>query len=175
MELLSKSKVILTTGVLSDVFPHYMAGKHHRTFFCPKYSRRKWVLELVHTDICSIGEKSLGGARYFVSFIDDQSIKVWAFAIKTKDHVANVFQARHAAFERETRRKLKTIRSDNGGEYRGPFEAYYKPQGICMEKTMLKSPQQNGIAEHMNRSLLERVRSMLSHSHLPKSFWGEAL
>ena len=65
-------------------------------------------MELVHTNMCSMGEKSLGGARYFVTFIDDHSRKVWAFAIKM-DQVANVFRTWHAVIERETERRLKTI------------------------------------------------------------------
>ncbi len=99
------------------------------------------MLELVHTDVCSMGETSLGGARYFVTFIDDHSRKVWAFAIRTKDQVANVFRTWHATVERETGRRLKTVRSDNGGEYQGPFMEYCRLQGIRTERTAPKSPQ----------------------------------
>lgn len=77
--------------------------------------------------------------------------------------------------ERETGQKLKCVRVDNGGEYRGPFETYCKVHGIRLEKTPPKTPQLNGLAERMNRTIEERVRCILSHAKLPKSFWGEAV
>jgi len=66
---------------------------------------------------------------------------------------------------------LKRIRTDNGGEYYGPFDVYCKQHDIAYEKT----PQLNGLAERMNRTLIERVRCMLSEAKLSKHFWGEAL
>jgi hypothetical protein len=64
---------------------------------------------------------------------------------------------------------------DNGGEYKGPFEEYCKSHGIRLEKTVPKTSQHNGVAEKMNRTIYERIRCMLSHAKLPKSFWGEAM
>ncbi|CAA0840499.1 Unknown protein [Striga hermonthica] len=71
--------------------------------------------------------------------------------------------------------KLKCIRIDNGGEYCGPFDEYCRQQGIRHQKTPPKTPQLNGLAERMNRTLVERLRCLLSQSQLPRSFWGEAL
>jgi hypothetical protein len=70
---------------------------------------------------------------------------------------------------------LRCIRTDNGGEYLGPFDEYCKQQGIRHQRTPPKTPQLNGLAERMNRTLVERVRCLLSQSQLPNSFWGEAL
>ena len=119
--------------------------------------------------------RTVGGALYFVTFIDDHSIKVWGFALKTKDKVLDSFKELHARLERETRRKLKAVRANNSGEYRGPFDNYCKFHCIQLEKTVPKTPQQNGVAERMNRTIEERIRCMLSHSKLPKFFWGEAM
>lgn len=80
-----------------------------------------------------------------------------------------------ACVERETGRQLKCVRADNGGEYRGPFEKYCRDHGIRLEKTVPKTPQHNGVAERMNRTIGERIRCLLSHAKLPKSFWGEAM
>ncbi|KAL4383727.1 hypothetical protein GQ457_15G024680 [Hibiscus cannabinus] len=127
-------------------------------------------------DVCSMNEKSMGGALYFVTFIDDHSRKVWIYLLKTKDQVLEAFKEFHAKVERQTGRKLKCVRSDNGGgEYRGPFEKYCKSYGIRFEKTPPKTPQLNGVAERMNKTIEERVRSMLSNAQLSKSFWGEAV
>ena len=67
--------------------------------------------------------------------------------------------------------KVKYLRSNNGGEYiDGGFSEYCATHGIRMEKTILGTPQQNGMAERMNRTLNERPRSMRLHARLPKTF-----
>ena len=78
--------------------------------------------------------------------------------------------------ETETGLKVKCLRSDNGGEYiNGGFSEYCAAQGIRMEKTIPGTPQQNGVAERMNRTLNERARSMRWHAGLPKTFWADAV
>ena len=86
-----------------------------------------------------------------------------------------VFKEFHNNVERETGRKLKCVRSDNGGEYRGPFERYCRNYGIRLEKTPPKTSQLNGLVERMNMTLTERVRAMLSHAKLPNCFCTEGL
>ena len=147
-----------------------LAGKQCRVSFqrSDEARRRKQILDLVHSDVCSTSEKSLGGAQYFVTFIDDHSRKVWVYPLKMKDQVLQTFKEFHASVERETGRKLKCLRSDNGGEYRGPFEAYCKVHGIQHEKVPPKTPQLNGLAEIMNKTIAEKFRRMFSHSKLPR-------
>ena len=78
--------------------------------------------------------------------------------------------------ETETGLKVKYLRSDNGGEYiDGGFSEYCVAQGIRMEKTIPGTPQQNGVAERMNRTLNERARSMRLHAGLLKTFWADAV
>ena len=78
--------------------------------------------------------------------------------------------------ERETGRVLKTLRSDNGGEYTSSeFQLYLKKEGITHKFTVPRSPEQNGVAKRLNRTLLEAVRSMLVGAQLSQSFWAEAL
>ena len=72
--------------------------------------------------------------------------------------------------------KVKCLRSDNGGEYiDGGFSEYCAAQGIRMEKTISRTPQQNGVVERMNRTLNECVRSMRLHVGLSKTFWADAV
>ena len=89
---------------------HCLVGKTHRVAF-PTYpsSRRSDVIDLVHTDVCTMQTRTLGCALYFVTFIDDYSRKVWAFALKSKDQILDVFNEFHVIVERETSRKLKCI------------------------------------------------------------------
>jgi len=138
-------------------------------------SRRHEVLELVHANVCAPSEKSLGGAYYFVTFIDDHSGRVYVYLLKTKDQVLSAFKEFHALVECETTKELKCLKADNGEEYRGPFEAYCKMCGIKMMKTPPKTPQLNGVTKRMNRTIENKVRCMLQGANLPKSYWGETI
>ena len=78
--------------------------------------------------------------------------------------------------ETETGLKVKCLRSNNGGEYiDGGFSEYCAAQGIKMEKTIPGTPQQNDVAERMNRTFNEHARSMRLHVGLPKTFWVDAV
>ncbi|WVZ00881.1 hypothetical protein V8G54_026950 [Vigna mungo] len=177
LEILAKDHLQSIKGQPLELCEDCLAGKQRRVSFRRSESgrRKDHILDLVYSDVCSTSEKSLGGAQYFVTFIDDHSRKLWVYPLKRKDEVLRIFKEFHASVERETGRKLKCLRSDNGGEYRGPFEHYCKTHGIKHEKVPSKTPQMNGVAERFNITIAEKVRSMLSHVKLPKSFWGEAV
>ena len=106
---------------------------------------------------------------------DDYSRKIWVYHLKSKDQVLDVFKQFQALSERQTGKKLKCIRTDNDYEYIGPFDNYCKSQGICHQKTPPKTPQLNGLAERLNKTLVERVKCVLSEAKLPNSFWAETL
>lgn len=153
-------------------------GKSHRLPFQPRQGKQSNTpLELVHSDVCGkLNIKSLGGAQYFLTFIDDSTRYVWIYVLKRKDEVFTKFCEWKAMVENSTGCKLKTLRSDNGGEYTSAeFTDYLKREGIRHELTIPRTPEQNGVAERMNRTLVEMVRSMLSDSKAPSRFWAEAL
>ena len=78
--------------------------------------------------------------------------------------------------ENQTGLKIKSLISDNGGEYSSDeFKSYCAEYGIRMIKTIPETPQQNGVAERMNRTLNERAKSMRLHAGLPKMFWADAV
>ena len=153
-------------------------GKHHRRHF-PTIGGKRSVepLDLVHSDVCGkISTESLSGAEYFLTFIDDTTRYVWVYVLKRKDQVFERFLEWKALVEKSTGRKLKALRTDNGGEYTSTeFETYLKKEGVRHELTVPKTPEQNGVAERMNRTLVETTRSMLGYSKLPHKFWAEAL
>ena len=103
---------------------------------------------------------TLGGALYYVTFIDDH---VWVYALKSKDQVLDVFEDFHVKVERQIGKQLKSVRAHTNGEYRGLFEQYCRSHDIKLEKTVPKTLQQNGVAERMNRTICDRIRCMLSH------------
>ena len=78
--------------------------------------------------------------------------------------------------EKTTKKKVRTFRTDNGREYTSSqFENYLKAEGIRHKLTGPKTPQQNGVTEHLNPTLVEMAQSMLLDSKLLKKFWGEAI
>uniref|UniRef100_A0A2N9HL00 Integrase catalytic domain-containing protein n=1 Tax=Fagus sylvatica TaxID=28930 RepID=A0A2N9HL00_FAGSY len=102
--------------------------------------------------------------------------KVWVYFLKNKSEVFETFKKWRVMVETETDLKLKCLRSDNGEEYiDGGFKEFCTANGIRMEKTIPRTPQQNGVAERMNRTLNERARSMRLHAGLPETFWADAV
>ena len=98
------------------------------------------------------------------------------YLLKSKDQVFQNFQQFHAMVERKTGKPLKCLRTDNRGEYIShEFKEYCSKHGIRHEKTVPGTPQHNGVAERMNRNIVEKVRCMLRTAKLPKSFWGAAV
>ena len=153
-------------------------GKHHRSKFPKEGGKRaKEILEIVHSDVWGkMDVQSLSKKEHFGTFIDDKSRFTWTYALRYKSDMLDTFIEWKAMVERSTEKKVKTLRSDNGGEYISTeFENYLKQEGILHQNTIPKTPEQNGVAERMNRSLQEAMRSMLCESGLPKRFWAEAL
>ena len=103
-----------------------------------------------------ISDKSIGGAQYFLTFTDDKSRYSWVYIIKTKDQVFQCFLEWKALAEKATKKKVRTFRTDNGGEYTSSqFENYLKAEGIRHKLTGPKMPQQNGVSERLNPTLVE--------------------
>ena len=85
-------------------------------------------------------------------------------------------QINHADVETELGMKIKALRVDRGGEYMSEeFKSYLKECGIKLELTATNSPQQNGVSEQLNHTLVEAARSMLSRADLSKAYWAEAV
>ena len=118
----------------------------------------------------------LDGALYFVMFIDDFSQKVWAYPLRCKDQVLQVFQRFVTLVETQTGKKVKCLHFDSGGEYVSKsFQDFCDAEGIKRELTTPYNPPQNGVSERMNITIQEKMRSMLSNVGLPNGFWTEAL
>ena len=153
-------------------------GKMHRKPFKPVGEiRSKRKLQCVHSDVCGpMPTESIGGKKYFVTFIDDYSRCCSVYFIRHKSEVLDKFKEFEAATTTDSGEEVCVLRSDNGGEYvLLEFETYLKSRGIRHELTVPHSPQQNGVAERMNRTLMESARSMLAHAGLPDSYWAEAV
>lgn len=148
-------------------------------------TRSKDLLEIIHTDICGPFLTGIGGHKNFITFIDDYSRYTYLYLIKEKSESLDVFKIFKAEVENQLNRKIKVVRSDRGGEYYGkhsdvgqspgPFALFCQEHGIVNQFTMPYTPQQNGVAERRNRTLMDMVRSMICNSSLPEYLWTEAL
>ncbi|KAE8657094.1 hypothetical protein F3Y22_tig00116997pilonHSYRG00993 [Hibiscus syriacus] len=135
------------------------------------------ILDYMHFDVWGPSTiSSLGGSRHYVTFIDDFSRKVWVYFLKQKSKVFEKFKLWKGEVENQTGQKIKCLRSDNGTEYTdSQFLHFCKEHGIKRHFTVRKTPQQNGVAERMNRSLNERARCLRLNAGLPKHFWAKAV
>lgn len=152
------------------------AKQHRNSFKQHVESRSNCKLQIIYSDVCGPMQcESLGGNRYFVSFIDDYTRKTWIYLIKSKSEVIEVFRKFKAMVSRQTGGYIKVLRSDGGGEYvSAEFKSLCEEEGIIHEVTPPYTPQHNGTAERKNRSIMNMVRSMLKCKNLPKYLWGEA-
>ncbi|WZZ37877.1 hypothetical protein YC2023_034136 [Brassica napus] len=154
-----------------------MKGKQNRENI-PKKStwRASRGLELVHTDICGpITPTSEGGRRYLINFIDDYSRKCWTFFLAEKSEAFKTFKDWKTMVEKENGESLACLRSDRGGEYNSlMFQEFCRENGIRRQLTAAYTPQQNGVAERKNRSIMNMTRCMLIGMGVPRRFWPEA-
>jgi transposase InsO family protein len=149
-------------------------------------TRSEGLLEIIHTDICGpFTPSTLGGYRYFITFIDDFSRYGYIFLIHEKSEVLDMFKIYKAEIELKQEKKIKIVRSDRGGEFYGrygeagqipgPFAKFLQECGVDAQYTIPGEPEQNGVAERRNRTLMDMVRSMMSNTSLPTFLWGDAL
>ena len=152
-------------------------GKSSKVKFSTGIHNSKGTLDYIHADLWGPAQTaSLAGARYFLSLIDDFSRMVWVFSLKSKDKVFDQFKNWKILVETQTNRKVRRLRTNNGLEFcNKDFDDFCTKHGIVRHKTVRHTPQQNRLAERMNRTLIDKVRCMLIHSKLPMSLWAEAL
>ena len=131
----------------------------------------------MHSDICGpMHTMSVGGCKYFLNFIDDYSRKTWVYFLKHKSNGFSCFQQFKALMENQSGHRIKILRTERGGEYvSNEFLNFCKTHGIQKKFTAWYTPQQNGITERKNRTIMEMVRSMLVAKHLPNEYWVEAV
>ena len=151
-------------------------GKQVRRPFPQTAWRATHKLQLVHTDVGGPQKTpSLNGSKYYIAFIDDYTRFCWIYFLKFKSEVANVFWKYKAWVENQSGCRIQKIRSDNGKEYiNDTFDKFCKEAGIEHQLTAPYTPQQNGVSERKNRSIMEMTRCMLHEKELPKKLWAEA-
>jgi len=134
-------------------------------------------LQRVHSDVCEpMPTESIGGSRYFATFIDDYSKCCTVYFMKNKSGVFNKFKEFELITTNECDCSIGTLRTDNGGEHLSKeFESYLQSRGIHHELSAPYSPAQNGVAERFNRTLMESARAMMAQAGLSEHYWAEAV
>lgn len=135
------------------------------------------MLGLIYSDICGpMNVESLGGAKYFVTFTDDCMRYTETVTLRNRSDVLEAFKSYKLKAEKQTGQQIKKIRTDNGKEYlSNAFKNFLKNEGILHQLSVEYTPQQNEVAEHKNRTLVEMARCMLLQGNLPPSLWAEAI
>ncbi|KAK2966046.1 hypothetical protein RJ640_001980 [Escallonia rubra] len=142
--------------------------------------------DLIHSDVWGPAPvTSRLGYKYFLLFIDDCTRYTWIYFMRHKSEVFSHFKTflsmtktqfdSHVQFYKPSEQKIRILRSDSGGEYMlKEFQDFLKTEGIQSQRTCPETPQQNGVSERKNRHILEVVRTLMSDSHIPSTFWVEA-
>ncbi|KAI3776624.1 hypothetical protein L1987_46410 [Smallanthus sonchifolius] len=153
-------------------------GKHQRKSHKPKLQNSiDTPLELLHMDLFGpISIRSIGGKSFCLVVADDFSRFSWVHFLGTKAETADILQYLILSLESLCKLKVRRIRSDNGTEFKNNLmELFCLKKGIRHEFSASYTPQQNGVAERKNRTLIETARTMWSDAKLPVTFWAEAV
>jgi hypothetical protein len=136
--------------------------------------RTKKPLQRVYTDFWGpFGVPTPDGERYILTFTDDYTRRSWIYLTRTRTELYERFRQWQVTAERQSNERVKAIRCDNAGEYKALAKTLER-DGMVVEFTTAYTPEQNGVAERLNRTLITKVRAMLMEAGLPQWLWGEA-
>lgn len=152
-------------------------GKQCREPFTGTRVRATRPLERVHSDVCGpITPAAWDDSRYFVTFIDDYTHFAVVYPIKKKSEVFQKFREYEAMASAALGHSISKLTVDQGREYCSNDQRdWYVSKGIQVEPTAAYTPQQNGVSERFNRTIVEKVRAMLIEAQTPKNLWNEAV
>ncbi|GJX28300.1 putative ribonuclease H-like domain-containing protein [Tanacetum coccineum] len=153
-------------------------GKQHKASCKAKMDRYvTHPLHTLHMDLFGpTSVRSINHASYCLVITDDCSRFCWVFFLAKKDETSGILKTFIKQIENQLNQKVKIIRSDNGTEFKNRVMLEFcGEKGIKQEFSNARTPQQNGVAERMNRTLIEAARTMLADSLLPTTFWAEAV
>lgn len=166
----------VTSDMMKEKCVTCCEGKQTRLPFSHVGQRSTETLQIIHADVCGAMEtKSIGGAQYFLLFVDDYSRMTFIYFLKHKNEVIKKFKDFKAMVENQQNKKIKILRTDNGGEFcNGEMDSYLTKEGVIHQKTNAYTPEQNGVCERGNRTVVEKARCLLFDAQLEKKFWAEA-
>ncbi|KAJ9557467.1 hypothetical protein OSB04_012081 [Centaurea solstitialis] len=153
-------------------------GKQTRASFKSKQiSSISSPLQLLHMDLFGpVNVQSIGGKKYTLVIVDEYSRYTWVFFLRSKNDAPEEIILFVRKMEKLNNLSVRSIRSDHGTEFKNStLETFFDMKGISQNFSSVRTPQQNGVAERRNRTLIEAARSMLSEANLATQFWAEAV
>ncbi|GJW16413.1 retrovirus-related pol polyprotein from transposon TNT 1-94 [Tanacetum coccineum] len=179
----------LTRLDLVDGLLKFKYGKDHLCSACERGKSKKAShplklvpsdhskLELLHMDLCGLMRvASINGKKYILVIVDDYSRYTWVYFLHSKDETPEIIKKFIAQAQLNYKAKVCKIRTDNGTELKNAtLKAHYEKLGIMQQFLTARTPQQNGVVERRNRTLVEVARTMLIFSRLPEFLWAEAV
>ncbi|CAN1121074.1 Retrovirus-related Pol polyprotein from transposon TNT 1-94 [Linum perenne] len=152
-------------------------AKHTKSNYPSIGYRPTHPFAIIHSDIWGpMKVKTLNGARWFVTFIDDHSRQTWTYLMKDKSETRTIFQQFYMMICAQFHAKIQILKTDNARDYfNNILSAFLTQNGIIHVSSCVETPQQNGIAERKNRHLLEVARACMFARHVPKYLWGDAV
>ena len=168
---------------ISDIDPKYFCSKCPlgksivKPFSKDNHMHSDNKLDLIFTDLCGpYGTLSKGKNRFIITFTDNFSKYSWIYFLKNKSDAADKLKEFNVEVSALVGRKIHLIRSDSGGEFLSKdWINYCNQHDISLQYSSVYSPQQNGVAERLNRTLNDMARTLLISSGLSPTFWAEAL
>ena len=135
------------------------------------------LLQLLHMDLFGpVNVLSINRNSYCLVIIDDYSRFTWVFFLSAKSETPELIKRFITLIENQLNAKVKSIRSDNGTEFKNAvMDRFCAEKGILHQFSSVRTPQQNGVAERRNRTLIDAARTFLCDSKLPVIFWAEAI
>ncbi|KAJ9557578.1 hypothetical protein OSB04_012192 [Centaurea solstitialis] len=137
----------------------------------------KSPLDMIHMDLCGpMRVESLARKKYMLVLVDEFSRFTWLEFLRAKSDAADRIIAFIKRIQVLLGRRVKKLRSNNGTEFRNAkLQSFLEDVGISHNFSAVRTPQQNGVVERKNRTLVEAARSMMAHSGVPQQFWAEAV
>lgn len=177
--LILNSKKLERINPTNEICEACVYAKQARLSFSKERDRSHVTrpLFIIHSDVCGpITPTTIDGNRYFVTFIDEFTHYTVVYLLRHKSDVFKMFKDFLAKSEAHFNLKLAHLNCDNGREYlSNEFKSFCADRGIQYHLTVPYTPQQNPIAERMNKSLTEKARAMIHGAELNKELWGEAI
>ena len=157
---------------LNGVYRGNVLGKHHQVpFNSGKACHAHKPLKLVHNDLCYNSKHSLTDVKYILTFIYDLYRFTWVYFLKNKSYVIENFKEFRALAKKQCGQHIKCFRFDNGGEYVSQqFEEYLLQSGISWKRYVPHTPQQNGMVERKNKTLVEMACCILRAKGISTKF-----
>ena len=149
-------------------------AKSHQLPYTSSIHRSSSPLELIFSDVWGPAPQSVGGFKYYISFIDDFSKFSWLYLLHDRTEAPRIFLQFKAHVERLLDTKIKCVQSDWGGEYQKIHNTFFRSLGIAHRVSCPHTHQQNGSAERKHRHIVETGLALLAHAAVPLKFWDEA-